>query len=125
MKSYAQFAREAGPWMVSLFAVGLAMFALTFAWAANTNPVEEAADHIAEPIGQSIGLLPTQCLRGWDYEPPGIGDDVAIEPRCFKEGIIVRLDPTDRKTCQTAFDSGTATRPGRGEITCEEAGYRQ
>lgn len=105
-------------------AIAVALFAFGLSWQV-ANPLEEVSDRIAEPIGQSIGVVDSQCPGGWDYEGPKIGGTVAVEPRCLKDGYIARLDPIDKRTCQTAFDSGTKTRPGRGEITCAEAGFPQ
>lgn len=68
MKTFGQFAREAGPLGFSLGPVILALLALFFAWWL-FNPVEEAADHVAVPVARELGIVASpadvRCLSGW------------------------------------------------------------
>lgn len=114
--------RAARDWGWAL-AMVMALFAFGLAWQ-GLNPVEETVDHGVAPVGRSIGLLDTRCKSGWTYDPPEREGTVVSSPRCSKDGYVAHLDPIDRETCQWVMDTGTKTRTGLGEMTCEQAGYQ-
>ena len=94
MKSFARYAREAGPWGVSLLALAVGIMALaSAAWLA--NPLQEAADHVAVPVARSVGLVQGRCPSGWSDE--SMGADHAQVYVCAKGDWRVILHP-DGKT---------------------------
>ena len=119
MNGIMNAARDFG-WALALV---VAIGAFGLAWQV-ANPLEEAVDHGVAPVGRSIGVLDTRCNDGWDYAPPEREGTVISSPRCIKDGYIAHLDPIDRETCQWVMDTGTETRVGQGEMTCEQGGYK-
>jgi hypothetical protein len=83
MKSYAKYAREAGPWGVSAIAVAVAVAALGLSAATRVNPVDEAADRVGEPVAESLGVLKGQCPGGWQDE--SVSDEHAVVRSCSRE----------------------------------------
>ena len=83
--------REAGPKGVWAFALGLVV-AATVTWAiVGFNPAEEGADHIAEPVASSLGIVHERCPSGWDDVS---ATDVHMRSlACLRDGWLVVLTP--------------------------------
>lgn len=110
MKRLFAAGRDYG-WLLAL-AVGLLAFAL--AWQ-NINPVSETADHIAEPVARSVGLLAGMCPSGWSLVDPSA--DHLVERRCWRDPWSVVLYPYLKKA-----NYGINTKAGGEpeEVACED-----
>lgn len=74
-----------------VLALAIALAALTFSWLASFNPVEEAADHVAEPALMAAGVLSGTCPGGWE-DVSARNEHVRVRS-CERAGWLVILTP--------------------------------
>lgn len=94
------------------WAAGVTFMALVFAWLA-VNPVEEAADHVGEPVAASLGLTNKLCPSGW--KETSSSDEHARILSCEKDGWLVVLKDDEAFSHAVQLDT-----PG-SEIVFNEA----
>lgn len=84
----AYHARRAGPvgFLLGALFFGLLAFAIA---SAGANPVNEASDHVAEPVGRAVGILAGTCPDGWSDE--SVRDEHARAKTCKRGDWLVSL----------------------------------
>lgn len=75
---------------VMTFAVVFALGWLVFS-ALVANPVEKGAQHVAQPVARSLGIIQGQCPGGWQSAEIDAGDVQALT--CTKDPWVVTLSP--------------------------------
>lgn len=91
-------------WFVVVFLSGVLF---TFAWQVG-NPVEEAHDHVAVPVAQSLGVVGAEdCDTARD-------GDVRV-PYCLEDGYIVWYDFEGNPTHKMLEAGGPFIYPGDAE----------